>query len=111
MLIKVEAKSDGNVALAEVRVLGSVFGFQDPKPGSLEPTVVALASSKRHPEDSSDREVGKALATARAIMALGKKLERAAHGQVKHTDDMRARRKERKMLINIMEVNDFGIPE
>lgn len=96
MLIKVESKSDGNVALAEVKVIGSVFGFKEPRPGSPEPTVAAMGSSRRHPEDSSNREVGKALATARALQLLGKKLERAAHGHVKHIDDMRERRLARR---------------
>ena len=52
------------------------------------PTTRATGSSGREPGDKTDRAVGEALAVQRALVNLGKKLERQAAGRMKHREDI-----------------------
>jgi hypothetical protein len=87
--ISVLVQSDENVALAE-----ATTSFLRNR---AVPFVVVTASSKRHPENKSSRAVGEALAIGRVLQRLGKRIERAANGYVKHLDDVRKARETKAM--------------
>jgi len=49
--------------------------------------VTASAEALRHPDDKNDPELGRQIATARALSSLANKLARRANGRVKMNDD------------------------
>lgn len=53
----------------------------------LHKSVTAYGSSARDPQDKTDRKIGEALAVARALRKIAAKLERQAHGKMKHRED------------------------
>jgi len=58
--------------------------------------VVGEGVSKRSHKDRKDDYVGKTLALSRALESLAHKVERRAWGKVKHNDDMKVQRAEKK---------------
>lgn len=50
-------------------------------------TVPVTASAGREPGDKSDRQIGEAVAAARALRKIAKRLEKQAAGKMKHKED------------------------
>lgn len=89
--VNVQTSKDGAIAQATVEgVTGNGQAAQE-----LGDSVINYSSSgiaNRHPDDHPDAVLGAELAIARAVSNLGAKLERRAHGHVKHNDDIRTMR-------------------
>lgn len=49
--------------------------------------LVTVATARRDPNDAFDAEIGADLCLARALQALGRKLERRVSGRIKSVDD------------------------
>lgn len=58
--------------------------------------ITVTASARREPGDRPDAAIGAELATARALAALSRRLERRARGAVRNADHVRAHRLERQ---------------
>jgi len=61
--------------------------------------IVTVGKAKLHPDDEWDENLGRQLATVRALKKLTNKIERQAMGIIKHRDDIR-KRKEKNELSN-----------
>lgn len=54
--------------------------------------------ARRHPADTFNKEIGSKLALSRALSSLANKLERQANGAIKHAEDVRIDRADKKAL-------------
>lgn len=79
-----ESSEDVTLAISRVKVEGR---GRNGKPESYE--AVVNVAAKKHREDKPNAYIGNLMATGRALEILGKKLQKAAWGEVKHADNMK----------------------
>lgn len=77
-----------------------------PIPGAIQKTVQGHGTSKRHPSDRFNEEIGIKLASGRALESLSRRLLRQGSGMVKSLDDSHKEKEKKLELTKALEVSE-----